>query len=77
MRSSGMDITRDDVLNILDEHYKYVKAVDALNQELFQLCMGKKETVSRLGIALVETPTDSSGIIPRMLSPILHSQIEV
>ena len=35
--SSGMDITLDDVLMILDEHYNNVKALDALNQELFQL----------------------------------------
>ena len=37
-----MDITLDDVLIILDEHYNNVKALDALNQELFQLCMGGK-----------------------------------
>ena len=41
-----MDITLDDVLTILDEHYNNVKALDALNQEFFQLCMGEKETVS-------------------------------
>ena len=41
-----MDITQDDVLTILDEHYNNVKALDALNQELFQLHMGDKETVS-------------------------------
>ena len=35
VRSSGMDITLDDVLTILDEHYNNVKALDALNQELF------------------------------------------
>ena len=35
--SSGMDITLDDVLMILDEHYNNVKALDVLNQELFQL----------------------------------------
>ena len=29
MRSSGMDITLDDVLTILDEHYNNVKALDA------------------------------------------------
>ena len=45
-RSSVTDITLDDVLMILDEHYNNVKALDALNQELFQLCMGEKETVS-------------------------------
>ena len=46
MRSLGMDITLDDILNILDEHYNNVKALDALNQELFQMCMGKRETMS-------------------------------
>ena len=40
-----MDITLDDVLAILDEHYNNVKALDALNQEPFQLQMGKKERV--------------------------------
>ena len=32
-----MDITLGDVLTILDKHYNNVKALDALNQELFQL----------------------------------------
>ena len=47
-----MDITLDDVLTILDEHYNNVKALDALNQELFQLQMADKETVSDWGICL-------------------------
>ena len=46
VRSWGTDITLDAVLIILDEHYNNLKALDALNQELFQLCMGEKETVS-------------------------------
>ena len=46
VRSSGTDITLDDFLTILDEHYNNVKALDALNQELIQLCMVKKDTVS-------------------------------
>ena len=37
---------------ILDEHYNNVKALDALNQELFQLQMADKETVSDWGIHL-------------------------
>ena len=41
-----MDITLDDILNILDEHYNNIKALDALNQGLFQMHIGKKETVS-------------------------------
>ena len=45
-----MDITLDDVLTILDEHYNNVKALDALNQELFQLWMVDKETISDWGI---------------------------
>ena len=39
----------DDILTVLDKHYNNVKALDALIQELFQLWMGKKETVSELG----------------------------
>ena len=52
LQSSGMDITLDDVLMILDEHYNNVKALDALNQELFQLQMTDKETVSDWGVCL-------------------------
>ena len=37
VRSLGMEIMLDDTLTILDEHYNNVKALDALNQELFQL----------------------------------------
>ena len=42
----GMDITLDNVLTTIDEHYNNVKALDALNQQLFQLQMADKETVS-------------------------------
>ena len=52
VQSSGMDITLDDVLTILDEHYNNVKALDALNQELFQLQMADKETVLDWGVCL-------------------------
>ena len=48
--SSSTEITLDDVLMILDEHYNNVKELDALNQELFQLQMADKETVSDWGI---------------------------
>ena len=51
--SSGTDITLDNVLTILDEHYNNVKVLDALNQELFQLWMVDKETVSDWGICLL------------------------
>ena len=45
VQSSGTDITMDDVLKILDEHYNNVKVLDVLNQELFQLQMADKETI--------------------------------
>ena len=48
-----MDITLDNMLTILDEHYNNVKALDALNQELFQLWMADKETVSDWGVCLL------------------------
>ena len=41
-----MDITLGDVLTILDEHHNNMKALDALNQDLFQLWTVDKETVS-------------------------------
>ena len=47
-----MDITLDNVLAIMDEHYNNVKVLDALNQELFQLWMADKETVLDWDICL-------------------------
>ena len=52
VRSSGADITLEGILTILDEHYNYVMALDALNQELFWLQMGENETVSEWGVCL-------------------------
>ena len=52
VQSPGMDITLDDVLTILDEHYNNVKALDTLNQDLFQLWMADKETILDWGICL-------------------------
>ena len=48
-----MDITLDDVLTILDKHYNNLKVLDTLNQELFQLQMTYKESVSDWGICLL------------------------
>ena len=45
-------IALDNVLTILDECYNNMKALDALNQELFQLWMVDKETISDWGICL-------------------------
>ena len=63
VRSLGIDITLDDVLAILDEHYNNVKALDALNQELFQLQMGEKETVLDWGMHLLRHLQSSHGVI--------------
>ena len=52
VQSSGTDITLDNMLTILDKHYNNVKALDVLNQELFQLQMANKETVLDWGIHL-------------------------
>ena len=52
VQSSGTDITLDGILTILDEHYNNVKALDALNQELFQMRMANKETMLDWGICL-------------------------
>ena len=48
-----MDITLDDVLTILDGHYNNMKALDAFNQELFQLWMADKETISDWDVCLL------------------------
>ena len=72
LRSSGTD----GVFTILDEHYNNVKALDTLNQELFQLQMGEKETVSEGG-ASVKAPPNFHSFIPRTLSARSHSWIEV
>ena len=52
VQSSGTDITLDDALTILDEHYNNMKALDALNQELFQMRMADKEMVLDWGVHL-------------------------
>ena len=52
VQSSGTGITLDDVLMILDEHHNNVKVLDTLNQELLQLWMADKETVSDWSICL-------------------------
>ena len=52
VQSSGIYITLYDVLIILDEHYNNMKALGALNQELFQLLMVDKETVLDWGVCI-------------------------
>ena len=48
-----MGITLDNVLTFLDKCYNNVKALDALNQESFQLWMADKQTVSDWGVCLL------------------------
>ena len=67
--SSGTDITLDNVLMILDEHHNNVKALDALNQELFQLWMADKETVLDWGICLSRHLKVSAASLPDYFPP--------
>ena len=64
-----MDITFDDVLTILDEHYNNVKALDALNQELFQLQMAEKETILDWGIHLLRHFQVLATLFPECFPP--------
>ena len=68
-QSSGTDITLDNVLMILDEHYNNVKVLDMLNQELFQLWMADKETVSDWGICLSRHLQILAASFPDCFSP--------
>ena len=69
VQSSGTDITLDDVLTILDEHYSNVKVLDALNQELFQLQMADKETVSDWGVCLSRHLQILAASVPDCIPP--------
>ena len=73
--SSGTDITLDDVLMILDEHYNNVKVLDVLNQELFQLWMADKETIG-LGHLPLKAFANISSFLSRLLSPRSCSRTE-
>ena len=63
VKSLGTDVTLDDILTIHIEHYNNVKALDTLNQELFQLRMVQKETVSDWRGFPFLAPPNSSGFI--------------
>ena len=76
VQGSGTDITLDDVLTILDEHYNNVKALNAFNQELFQMRMADKETCIRMGCPPLQTLTNISSILPRAFSSGLSSRTE-
>ena len=69
VQSLGMDITLDNVLTILDKHNNNVKALDALNQELLQLQMADKETISDWGIHLSRHPQVLAASFPECFPP--------
>ena len=59
----------NDVLMILDEHYNNVKVLDVLNQELLQMQMAEKETVSDWGVHLSRHLQILAASFPRSFSP--------
>ena len=69
VQSLGTDITLDDVLTILDKHYNNLKALDALNQELFQLQMADEETVSNWGVCLSDICRFLAALFPECFPP--------
>ena len=69
-----MDITLDDVLTVLDEHYNNIKALDALNQELFQLQMADKEAILDWGVCPIKAPSSPCCFISRPLPSRPHGQ---
>ena len=69
VQSSSMDITLDNVLTILVKHYNNVKVLDTLNQELFQLRMADKETVSDWGLCLSRHPQVLAASFPDCFPP--------
>ena len=68
---------RMDVLTILDKHYNNIKALDALNQELFQPLNGRQGDCVGLGHLPIETPQSSGHFISRMLPSQLSGQVEM
>ena len=74
--SSGTDITLDDVSRILDEHYNNVKVLDVLHQEIFQLWMADKETVSDWEHSPFETCSGFSCFLHLPISPRLCGRVE-
>ena len=77
VRISGTNITLDGMITVLDEHYNNVKALDTLNQELFQLWMANKETVSDWGVCLSRHLQILAVLIPRKVPTRPHCWSEV
>ena len=49
-QSLGEDATLQEVLQMLDEHYRVVMMFDALNKELYMLHQGYQEGMSEYGV---------------------------
>ena len=75
VQSSGTDITLDDMLTILDEHYNNVKAPDVLNQELSNYEWLIKK-LYQTGCLLFEAFANISSFLSRPLSPRSCSRVE-
>ena len=71
-----MDITLDNVLTILDEHFNNVKALDALNQELYQLQMADKQTVLDWGVHLSRHLQVLAASFPNCFPPNLVAELK-
>ena len=69
VRSSDTDITFDGMITVLGEHYNNIKALDTLNQELFQLQMADKETVSDWGVCLLRNLQMLAASLPERFPP--------
>ena len=68
VQSSGTDITLDDVLTILDEHYNNVKALDALKSRTVPNEDGQQGDSVGLGHLPLPTLADIGSILPRSVS---------
>ena len=77
VQSSGTDRTLDNVLTILYEHYNNVKALDVLNQELFQLWMVDKETVLDWAVHLLRHLQVSAASFPNCLPPDQVAELKI
>ena len=68
VRSLGTDITLDNVLAILDEHYNNFKALDAFEPGAISTVNGQKKKTIGLGDMSVKASPSSCCIVPRMPS---------
>ena len=53
-RSLGEDITLNDVLQILDEHYGVTTMFNTLSNDLYSLKQGSSENMAEFGVCLLQ-----------------------